>query len=101
MSHSEEFQRKRIEMRRLAILLYLEEEPDKRMSISLLHRAIQASIQMVDRDVIVADGQFLAAAGLVTMRHDGDVPALTLTTWGREVAAGTRKVRGVQPPPLD
>lgn len=100
-THAEEFQRRRTEKRRLAILYYLMEEPDRLMSVSLMQMALESNLQAVASDVLIADAELLGKAGLLTMEHIGSLPALKLTTWGAEVVKGTRTVPGVQKPPLE
>ncbi len=101
MSHSEELTRKITEKRRLATLRFLNSEPDLRMAVNLLQLALEMYLLNVNSDDITADADFLRKAGLVTLEHIGSMPALKLTQAGRETAKGTRKVEGVQPPPLD
>lgn len=96
-----ELERKIIEKRRLATLCFLEDEPDLRMSVNLLQLALETYLINVNSDDIAADTDFLRKAGLVTLEHIGSMPALRLTQAGRETAKGTRKVGGVQKPPLD
>lgn len=96
-----ELKKKIMEKRRLAVLFFLEDEPDLRMSVSLLQLALETYLLRVNSDDIAADTDFLRKAGLVTLEHIGSMPALKLTQAGRETARGTRKVEGVQPPPLD
>ncbi|WP_448875237.1 VpaChn25_0724 family phage protein [Desulfobulbus propionicus] len=101
MNHIEEFQRKVAEKRRLAMLCFLNEEPDRRMSMSLMGAALESYLLPVSRDVVTQDAEFLRGAGLVTLNHIGSLPALTLTASGVEVVRGTRRVDGIQRPPLD
>ncbi|MCL1939551.1 MAG: hypothetical protein FWG04_02685 [Desulfovibrionaceae bacterium] len=97
-----EQEKKIAEKRRLAILSFLEDEPDLRMGSHLLQLALEAYlIKGVNSDEITADTDFLRKAGLLTLEHIGSMPALRLTQAGRETAKGTRKVAGVQKPPLD
>lgn len=96
-----ELDRKITEKRRLAILRFLQDEPDLRMSVNLLQLALETYLINVNSDDIAADTDFLRKAGLVTLEHIGSMPALRLTQAGRETGRGTRKVEGVQKPPLD
>lgn len=101
MIRSAELEKKITEKRRLAILAFLATEPDLRMSVTLLQLALEMSLLRVNSDDIADDTDFLRKAGLVTLEHIGSMPALRLTQAGRETAKGTRKVEGVQSPPLD
>lgn len=89
------------EKRRLAILAFLAEEPDLRMSVNLIQLALETYLLRVNSDDIASDTDFLRCAGLVTLEHIGSLPALRLTQAGRETAKGSRRVAGVQKPPLD
>lgn len=99
--HSAELEEKITEKRRLAILLFLEDEPDLRMSVKILQLALESCLLRVNSDDIASDTDFLRKAGLVTLEHIGSMPALRLTQAGRETAKGSRRVAGVQKPPLD
>lgn len=97
-----ELKKKITEKRRLAILYFLQDEPDLRMSVNLLQLALETYlIKGVNSDEIATDTDYLRQAGLVTLEHIGSMPALKLTQAGRETAKGTRNVEGVQSPPLD
>lgn len=97
-----ELERKIMEKRRLAMLIFLADEPDLRMSVNLLQLALEAYfLKGLNSDDIAADTDFLRKAGLATLEHIGHMPALRLTQAGRETAKGARKVEGVQAPPLD
>lgn len=98
---SAELERKITEKRRLAFLTFLQDEPDMCMSASLLQLALETYLIRVNSDDTAADADFLRTAGLITMTHIGSIPAYRLTGAGRETAKGTRKVEGVQRPPLD
>lgn len=101
MRDNAELEKKITEKRRLAILAFLEDEPDLRMSVTLVQLALESYLLRVNSDDIAADTDFLRKAGLVTLEHIGSLPALRLTQTGRETAKGTRRVAGVQKPPLD
>lgn len=96
--HTQEFQRIRTEDRRLAILRFLEEEPDYRISVSLLQDALELCAHSVSRDVIMADGDWLHEVGLVEPDMLGNIPMLKLTSRGADVAKGRVKVSGVKRP---
>lgn len=98
MINAEAVQRKFIEDRRLVILRFLEEEPDYRMNVSLLQDALDLMGHKVGRDVILADGSFLADIGLITVEYVGDVQLFKLTSRGADVAQGRTKVPGVKRP---
>lgn len=87
--------------RRLALLCFLADEPDLRMSVRLLQMALETCLLTVTSDDLATDTDFLRSAGLVTLEHIGSLPALRLTGAGRETARGVRRVDGVQKPPLD
>ncbi len=99
--NSKELAQKMTEKRRLAILVFLLDEPDQCMTSSLLQLALETYLLRVNSDDIAADADFLRKAGLITMAHIGSMPAFRLTGAGRETAKGTRRVEGVQFPPLD
>ena len=99
--HNAEREKRITEKRRLAILIFLRDEPDLRMSVNLLQLALESYLLNVNSDDIAADTDFLRKTGLVTLEHIGHLPALKLTQAGRETAKGSRKVEGVQFPPLD
>ena len=101
MNHVEEFQLKLTARRRLAVLYFIREEPDRIMSQSLLHIALETYLYQENSDVLTRDAEFLRKAGLLTLEHIGPLPALRLTDAGAEVVKGTRTVAGVQKPPLD
>lgn len=99
--HNTELEKKITERRRLAILGFLAGEPDLRMSVALIQLALESYLLRVNSDDIADDTDFLRRVGLVTLEHIGSMPALRLTQAGRETAKGSRKVEGVQSPPLD
>ena len=96
-----DFKIRLVEKRRLAIILFLADESDLRMSTSLLQMALESSLFKVNSDDVTQDIDFLRKCGLATLEHIGHLPAVKLTEAGREAAKGTRKVLGVQAPPLD
>ncbi len=98
MSYSAEFQRRVTEDRRLVILRFLADEPDYRMNTSLLQDALDVMGHRVSRDVILADGSWLAEVGLITQEHLGDVQLFQLTRRGADAAAGRTRVPGVKRP---
>ena len=98
MNHREEFLRKRQEDRRLVILRFLQEEPDYRLSVSLLQDALDVCGNRASRDQIVADGEWLQEVGLVHLEELGTIPMLRLTERGADVALGRLTVAGVKRP---
>lgn len=98
---NENLQNKLVEKRRLATLLFLADEPDLSLPFNLLRLALESYLKHVTVDDLNQDADFLRAAGLVTLKHEDKSPVLCLTTSGREVAKGSRKINGIQPLPLD
>lgn len=98
MSHNEEFQRRIVEDRRLVILRYLDEEPDGRMSVSLMADALEIMSHRVPRATVLEDAGYLEGLGLLRVEYVGDVPMLRVTGRGAEVAKGLIEVPGVKKP---
>ena len=98
MSYNEAFRRKREEDRRLVILRFLEEEPDYCLNVSVLQDALELMAHKTGRDVLLADGAWLADVGLITLESVGDVRLFKLTERGADVARGRSIVPGVKRP---
>jgi len=98
MSHNEEFQRRMVEDRRLVILRYLDEEPDGRMSVSLMTDALEIMSHRVPRNTVLEDAGYLEGLGLLRVEYVGSVPILRVTARGAEVAKGLIEVPGVKKP---
>ena len=98
MSHNEEFQRRIVEDRRLVILRYLDEEPDGRMSVSLMTDALEIMSHRVPRPTVLEDAGYLEGLGLLRVEYVGSVPMLRVTGRGAEVAKGLIDVPGVKKP---
>ena len=98
MSHNEEFQRRMVEDRRLVILRYLDEEPDGRMSVSLMTDALEIMSHCVPRTTVLEDAGYLEGLGLLRVEYVGSVPILRVTARGAEVAKGLIEVPGVKKP---
>lgn len=93
-----DFKRKMAEDRRLVILRFLHEEPDYRLNVSLLQDALDLMGHRVSRDVILADGSWLADLDLVNVENIGNVQLFTLTEQGANVAQGRTYVPGIKRP---
>ncbi len=98
MSHSEEFQRRRIEDRRLVILRYLDEEPDGRMSVSLMMECLELMTHRVPRATVMEDAGYLEGLGLLRVEYVGSVPMLRITGRGTDVVQGRENAPGVKRP---
>lgn len=98
MSHNEEFRRRIMEDRRLVILRYLDDEPDGRMSVSLMTDALEIMSHRVPRTTVLADAGYLEGLGLLCVEYVGSVPILRLTWRGADVAKGLIEVPGVKKP---
>mgnify|MGYP000864927451 FL=1 len=98
MSHNEEFQRRRIEDRRLVILRYLDEEPDGRMSVSLMMDGLELMTHRVPRATVMEDAGYLEGLGLLRVEYVGSVPMLRITGRGTDVAQGRANAPGVKRP---
>lgn len=94
-------EQRQAEHRRLATLMFLNEEPDRLLSYYLMQITLEAYGIKKNSDDLTADYEYLRKVGLVTFEHIAHLPALKLTDMGAEVIKGTRKVEGVQAPPLD
>ena len=98
MTHNEEFQERVRADRRLVILRYLDEEPDGRMSVSLMVDALDVMAHRVSRATVMADACWLEEQGLLRLEYIQSVPMLRITSTGAEVARGVRLVPGVKRP---
>lgn len=94
-------EKRHAEHRRLAILMFLNEEPGHTLSQYLMQITLEAYGVRKNMDELTEDYEYLRKVGLVSFDQIGHLPALKLTARGLEVVKGTRKVEGVQPPPLD
>lgn len=85
------------EDRRLVILRTLSEDIDYALNTSILQTVLASYGHGVSRDVVDADVQWLAEAGLVTVDTlaGGRVIVATLTGRGLDVAAGRARHPGV------
>lgn len=98
---NEAVEQRQAEHRRLAVLMFLAEEPERTLSQYLMQITLAAYGIRKNADELTKDYEYLRKVGLVTFGFIGHLPTLTLTDMGTEVIKGTRKVSGVQSPPLD
>lgn len=98
MSHNDAFQARMIEDRRLVILRYLDEEPDGRMSVSLMADALEIMGHKVPRATVLDDAGYLEGLGLLRVEYVGSVSMLRLTGRGSEAAKGLIEAPGVKRP---
>lgn len=96
--HKEVFMKLREENRRLALCRFLAEEPDYSLNTSLLEEALDMIGLGDSRDVIHADGAWLANVGVVTVDNIGPVRVLRLTTTGLDVVQGKLRIDGIKRP---
>jgi len=88
----------RIEDRHLVILQFMAEEPNYRMTTSLLQDALDTIGHREPHDVILADAAWLKDVGLVSIETLGPFQVLQLTPRGYDVATGRAVVPGVKRP---
>lgn len=86
------------EDRRLVLLRGLENAAQYRANAYLLRRYCEALGHVVSSDRIEQDLAWLAEQGLVERTQAAGVTVVTLTVRGLDVANGSTRVPGVQPP---
>ncbi len=84
--------------RRLVLLRGLENAAQYRANAYLLRRYAEALGHVVSADRIEQDLAWLDEQGLVERVHNDGVTVVTLTMRGLDVANGSARVPGVQPP---
>ncbi|WP_339863219.1 hypothetical protein [Paremcibacter congregatus] len=87
------------EDRRLCILRLLAEQKDYSLNLSLLSKALYHLGHGVGYDMVAADVAWLESVTLLKSENiSGSVTVAKITRLGKEVAAGTHTVPGVERP---
>ena len=87
--------------RRLSILRLLLHEPNYRLNILVMRRALVAHAHACSIDQLAEDASWLEAQGLLTIGAVGSLLILNLTLKGKDVALGYSRCPGVQRPEPD
>lgn len=98
--HAEKVRRHFDANRRLALLRFLNEEPNGTLNTSILRDAMKDIGVPISRENLVLESEWLSERGLLTIESLRHLTLLTITGRGRDVVAGEITVDGVRHPTI-
>ena len=86
------------ENRRLALLRVLGEDPDGSLNTSMIEDIFDVMKMGISRDVIHADGAWLASVGAIIVEQIGNITVFTLTKLGESHLQRKTIIPGIKRP---